>query len=524
MMVGSSKEFIFPILKPKFNHFKKKYFGIITFLLISVTVHGQQNDSLLTILNTASDRATILTTLDALGKRTLRTNAQDAIKYYQEYYRVAGKETTKQAYAYNQIGIAWYYADDIKKSTENYFAALEILSAVEDHELLARINNNIGWNLQKQGDLKSAIEYFLKAESHAAKITNKSFLANTLNNLGVAYKNSDNYTEALNMYNKAYEINQELNNVEGQIFNLGNIGILHLRLGDYDKSKQYLAIMRPLIIQTQDTASMVNYLITSGELSLALNLPQPALDSVQRGLELVSKVGLASQHAKLVFLQYQAYEALGQYEKALGSYIYYAELSDSIYRTGQTEFIQELSAKYNVTEKEKDLQLAQNKNLEQKLYLILISAGLALSLLALSLILRNYRLKRRKNKELNSLNKELKNSYLTIKEQNEEIQVQSEELREAYEEIQVINENLESTVAERTKKLKIHNEKLMKYARMNAHDVRGPIARILGLIQLFAITEPLEQAQYISMIKLSAEELDKVIHEMNKILEEEDFG
>lgn len=510
-------------MKPIPYRVTKAHFVLASFLLFSIAAYGQ-TDSLLMVLDTARDRTTLLTTLDALGKSALRSNPQNAIHYYEQYYRVAGDDIPKQAHAYNQIGAAWYYADDIKQSTEKYFAALEKLSTIEDDELLAKINNNIGWNLQKQGELPAAIEYFLKAELHATKINNKSFLALILNNLGVAYKNSNNYSAALNMYDKAYKINQALNNVEGQIFNLNNISILQYRLGDYEKSKHYLTVLRPLIIQTQDTVEMVNFLITSGELLLALNKPQQALDTALRAREFVSKAWFGSQHVDLEFMQYQAYEALGQYEKALGSYIKYAELNDSLYRAGQTEFIQELSAKYNVTEKEKDLQLAQNKNLEQKLYLILISAGLALSLLALTLILRNYRLKRRKNKELNSLNKELKASYLTIKEQNEEIQVQSEELREAYEEIQVINENLECTVAERTKKLKIHNDKLMKYARMNAHDVRGPIARILGLIQLFAIAEPLEHREYISMIKLSAEELDKVIHDMNKILEEEDFG
>lgn len=509
-------------MKPIHYPVTKAHFALASFLLCSVAAYGQ-NDSLLMVLDTARDKTTLFVTLDALGKNALRSNTQDAIRYYEEYYRVAGDNLAKQAYAYNQIGIAWYYADDIKQSTENYFAALEKLSTIEDDELLAKVYNNIGWNLQKQGELPSAIAYFLKAESHATKITNKSFLALILNNLGVAYKNSNNYSAALNMYDKAYKINQELHNVEGQIFNLNNISILHLRVKDYDKSEQYLAILRPLITETKDTAAMVNFLITSGELLVELNKPRQALDSAQRGLSLVSKVGLASQHVDLEFLQYQAYKALGEYENALSSYVQYAELGDSIYRTGQTEFIHELSTKYNITEKEKDLQIAQNQNLEQQLYLILISGGLALSILALILILRNYRLKRRKNKELNNLNIELKESYRTIKEQNEEIQVQSEELREAYEEIQVINENLESTVVERTKKLKIHNDKLVKYARMNAHDVRGPLARILGLIQLLDIAKTTDKDEYISHIKKSATELDTVIHEMNKILEEEDF-
>lgn len=496
---------------------------LLFFSTTGITASGQQNDSLLTVLDTARNRDVVLTTLDALGKKSLRTDTENAIYYYQEYQRVAGKEVTKKAYALNQIGNAWYYANDTKRSTENYFKALETLGTVEDPELLAKINNNIGWNLQKQGELEPAIEHFLKAELHASSINNKSFMAMIANNLGVAYKNTNKYSEALEMYNKAYALNQELNNIEGQIFNLNNISILNIELGNFDNAKQVLKTERPLIDQLKDTAAMINYLITNGELLMELNLPQAVLDSTHVGLNLVENVGLSSQRADLEFLQYQAYEALGQYEKALERYINYAELNDSIYRSGQTEFIQELSAKYNIAQKENDLQVALNKNLQQQLYLILISGGLALTLIALFLIWRNYTLKLRKNKELFELNNELKNSYFIIKEKNEEIQAQAEELKEANRQIQMINENLEDTVYERTQRLKLHNERLVKYARMNAHDVRGPLARILGLVQLLEVVKPDETSDYISRVKVSANELDAIIYQMNKILEEDDF-
>lgn len=89
--------------------------------------------------------------------------------------------------------------------------------------------------------------------------------------------------------------------------------------------------------------------------------------------------------------------------------------------------------------------------------------------------------------------------------------------------VKLINENLERLVQERTDKVIAQNQKLIDYAFRNSHNVRGPLARILGLVNLITIENKDTNTDYVSRLSESAEELDASIKTMSKLLEDEDF-
>ena len=75
-------------------------------------------------------------------------------------------------------------------------------------------------------------------------------------------------------------------------------------------------------------------------------------------------------------------------------------------------------------------------------------------------------------------------------------------------------------VHERTSEIKKQNERLMEYAYFNAHNLRGPVARILGLIYLLDKDFPEDgYSDYKKMLKEAGEELDEVVREIRKRLE-----
>ncbi|MFT5617089.1 MAG: signal transduction histidine kinase [Arenicella sp.] len=109
---------------------------------------------------------------------------------------------------------------------------------------------------------------------------------------------------------------------------------------------------------------------------------------------------------------------------------------------------------------------------------------------------------------------------------NQEIQAQSEELLSQREEIRTINEVLEQKAKHRTAILERQRNQLKEYTFANSHKVRGPLARMLGLVYLIQregddIPENIKQ--YLAMLAQSSEEMDNVIKEMNKLLESGEF-
>lgn len=110
---------------------------------------------------------------------------------------------------------------------------------------------------------------------------------------------------------------------------------------------------------------------------------------------------------------------------------------------------------------------------------------------------------------------------LTNKESEIEIETQAEKLHAVNEEIRLINETLEQTVRARTEKIELQNIKLRKYAYSNSHEVRAPLARLMGLINLWNNENVLEEERtYLAQkISESSVELDQIIREVNTALD-----
>jgi ligand-binding sensor domain-containing protein len=126
--------------------------------------------------------------------------------------------------------------------------------------------------------------------------------------------------------------------------------------------------------------------------------------------------------------------------------------------------------------------------------------------------------------EMVTLNEELRSSQEVVLTQRDALEEKIGELAEKNEEIATMNTNLERIVDERTKVLEEQNKRLSKYAFINAHKLRAPLASILGLINLFihdAVTE--QQAEMSRHLLKSANALDRVVRSINRMLERE-FG
>jgi len=92
-------------------------------------------------------------------------------------------------------------------------------------------------------------------------------------------------------------------------------------------------------------------------------------------------------------------------------------------------------------------------------------------------------------------------------------------LKEAQEELHAINSHLESLVEERTQKIVKQNEVLLKYSYTNAHHLRGPVARILGLANLNKLTPRPDPDFIINAMVMQAEEIDVVVKKINSELD-----
>ncbi len=119
------------------------------------------------------------------------------------------------------------------------------------------------------------------------------------------------------------------------------------------------------------------------------------------------------------------------------------------------------------------------------------------------------------NEELNNKNKKLTEAQSIIGEQNRMLRK--------------YNDDLETKVIKRTNDLQLSNQELAQnvqqleqYAYMTAHNLRAPVARILGLINLLEMIPETDKSEWItilSKVKDEGNSLDAVIRDMNAIIE-----
>ncbi len=111
-----------------------------------------------------------------------------------------------------------------------------------------------------------------------------------------------------------------------------------------------------------------------------------------------------------------------------------------------------------------------------------------------------------------------------LNQQKDELAIKSKNLLSLNEQISTLNTSLDKKVKERTAKLEQQNEKLMKYAYFNSHHLRGPVCSILGILNLIKLEPDNENIEeYLKLLDESTQELDKLIHITQDLLDEAKF-
>lgn len=134
----------------------------------------------------------------------------------------------------------------------------------------------------------------------------------------------------------------------------------------------------------------------------------------------------------------------------------------------------------------------------------------------------------KRTEELAQQNEELIQSQEEISAQRDIVSAQNIELQKAREiiekqnkEITIRNETLAGEVEERTRDLVEYNQQLEQFAFISAHNLRAPVARILGLGHILNLcNNDLQEAKMIvGKIVFTTEELDRVVKDLNTVLD-----
>jgi signal transduction histidine kinase len=114
----------------------------------------------------------------------------------------------------------------------------------------------------------------------------------------------------------------------------------------------------------------------------------------------------------------------------------------------------------------------------------------------------------------------LRASHIELHRRSKEIANQNEMLMVTQENLNALNTQLEAIISERTAKIQAQNEALLKYSYANAHHLRGPIARLLGLASIYRLDSAMNTSFIMSKMEEQANEIDAIVRQINIELEQ----
>lgn len=410
------------------------------------------------------------------------------------------------------------------------------------------IRTRIGWINYQLGDYAQALRFANETLKSRPEKLLKADLANALTLKGVVSTDLNRLSEARIALDTVLMLHKLAGNIQGLSEAYMNLGAVESRANNFPLA---LSLYRRSIAYA-DSADYLFGLAWSNWGIAEIFQRQKNFSEAAKHLDESERFARMIHANEVLILNYNTrrdiLKATGKYDEALRFSMSASQLKDSLRRTDLARRFVNLQKIQEIEQRDRDITLLQQEKIiaSEKLSLqesrlrLLYTAIIAGALIIALLIFVFLRIKKlnvtiteknediqRQSAKLIEVNQELSRLYSEVSEQKDEIQAQARELSEINKHVIDANRGLEQLVTEKTAELRRtneelikHNNELLQFSYTVSHNLRGPVARLLGLASLMNAEKDLDNTkQIVDHVGKTAGELDLVIKDLSKILE-----
>lgn len=485
--------------------------------------------------------ATILNNLGTVYQH--ESNYQASLAAYEKAMQIRNKINDQSGVAacHNNMGMIYEKQGHYTKALEQFFMSLKIKEAIEKPQTIANTLSNIGRVYNHLENSESALEYHLRALKIREEIKEKFGTAISLYEIGKVHQGLGDAIKAKNYYNQSLALQTEIKYQPGLVDNYRQLGDIYFTQRKYDSARRYLEKSQKLAEQISDKEGLAHALTKLSLLFVKTNRMQRATFYAQHSLQMANNMHSLNLMRDNYFVLYEIHKKLKQNDKALYFYELGISMQDSLLSEDKHLELYKLQTDYEIDRREAKIKLLdKDKKLQEEELLLrtternMVVGGMVLLACFAFFLFYRFNEKQQANMLLERQKREILERTEEILQQQEELSAQNDALTTLHQqlvsktkEIQEMNLQLENKIVERTVELEEtvevlvkQNEDLEQFAYIVSHNLRSPIAHILGLTDVFEKqTDEEETDQIIQMLQHSAKSLDIVIKDLNSVLD-----
>lgn len=425
-------------------------------------------------------------------------------------------------YVLNNLGRFHYQYAEYELALDYLESAKRMADLMNVDLFTSMIMNNLGAVYAKTGEKEFATQMLYGSLAIKEKYKDSLRLSYTYLELGDFHLDNGALDSSLYYFNLALNVAQGSNNqvmLASAFLGLANV---YFQKNDFKNTATYLQEASSLSLKTKDKFNLAKIMFLDAKLKLAVEDYELAKSYTQKSAALAREIGSRELLKAILLLESEIYLAMNDGVNAYLILRSYEKLKDSILSDGVRAKIQQMKLLEETENQLLNLEMKENQLFRTRLLLLILILVLSASTaFSVSIFRLNSKLKKayaqlHENKkhiesqklaleiqgmELEEKNNSLQNSQITIDRQNEELKM--------------INLNQEKVIAKRTKELKEINKRLTFVNReldtfiyKTSHDIRGPLARLLGLCNVALMdVDDKKSKGYFELLHLTAKSL-----------------
>lgn len=361
---------------------------------------------------------------------------------------------------------------------------------------------SVCYNLENYDE---AIQYIGSLNEEDFKDQSPRSVINTINLLGLTYRKKKQYEKAILYFNKAIEKAKQFKDTVWIGILEGNIGDVYNDQGLYHIARPYLTKDVKISLKYKEYSNAAISIMRIGEGELKENNPKVALILFDSALKVMRQdtmyqTSLDNEKYMLFKNLSETCEKLNYMDKALYYYKEAFRFRDSLQKKKKDMELKKLQINFDFNQKVNIIN-ERNKEREKGQKKITVLIGIITALLSvITLILFYFFYRQRK------LNQRIQKQNAVIEEYNNQLE---EQVQERTAQLQQKNEELTNI-----------NQQLQGFAYIIAHNLRAPVASMLGLKMIFDTKnfDTPDNRYIVEKLFESASKLEETINDLNLIL------